>query len=421
MSRFSNAFFYVIAALVLIEYYAYVAITTAFRNTSGTPKIVVMTVYALLSIAAIFLVFTIRRLDLHLWNPTIRTITTALFMGFVLAKLVAASFMVVDDLRRVVLWAYQATQGTSKTVAASGMQHSGGITRSQFIAKAALFTGGLLMGGFAWGTRNKYRYQIKKVKVRIPNLPASFRGMKIVQISDIHSGSFDDKAAVAHGIDLVMQQQADIIVFTGDLVNDKAEEIVPYKDIFKRLKAPMGVYSILGNHDYGDYHQWESAEAKAQNLEALKQHQADMGWQLLMNEHVIFERNQEKIALLGIENWGAKAHFPKYGKMDKAYAGLENENIAAKILLSHDPSHWDHEVLQSYKDIDLTLSGHTHGMQAGIRLPFLKWSPVKFVYKHWEGLYAENNQQLYVNVGYGFLGYPGRLGILPEITVIEFV
>jgi predicted MPP superfamily phosphohydrolase len=217
-----------------------------------------------------------------------------------------------------------------------------------------------------------------------------------------------------------MIEKPDLILFTGDLVNNKSEEIVPYIDVFKTLNAPLGVYSVLGNHDYGDYVSWPSDEAKKQNLDRLKQHHADMGWRLLMNEHVILERHNQKLALIGIENWGARG-FTKYGDMKKAVAGLEDSNIPVKILLSHDPSHWDAQVRKDYPDIALTLSGHTHGMQFGIEIPGFKWSPVQYLYKQWAGLYQENGQFLYVNRGFGFLGYQGRLGILPEITLIELV
>jgi predicted MPP superfamily phosphohydrolase len=190
-----------------------------------------------------------------------------------------------------------------------------------------------------------------------------------------------------------------------------------YQEVFRQLKAPLGVYSVLGNHDYGDYVEWGSPAEKKANLERLKGIHAAMGWRLLMNEHVLLERGGEKIALLGIENWSAKARFPKYGKMQDAYAGTEG--IPFKILMSHDPSHWDAEVRPQYNDVDLMLSGHTHGMQFGVELPWFRWSPVQYVYKQWAGLYEEGAQKLYVNRGYGFIGYPGRVGILPEITHIK--
>jgi predicted MPP superfamily phosphohydrolase len=218
---------------------------------------------------------------------------------------------------------------------------------------------------------------------------------------------------------MVMAEKPDLILFTGDLVNDRAFEMDNYLSIFGRLTAPMGVYSTLGNHDYGDYGWWETVELKKANLDKLKAIEAQMGWRLLLNEHVALERGGEKIALIGVENWSAKARFPKYGRMDLAYPGAEQYPF--KILMSHDPSHWDAEVRPQYPDIDLMLSGHTHGMQFGLELPGIRFSPVQFVYKQWAGLYEEGKQKLYVNRGYGFIGYPGRFGILPEITVIELV
>ncbi|RYZ19046.1 MAG: metallophosphoesterase, partial [Chitinophagaceae bacterium] len=224
--------------------------------------------------------------------------------------------------------------------------------------------------------------------------------------------------AVARGVQKVLDLKPDLILFTGDLVNNTSDEMDRFLELFGRLKAPMGVFSTLGNHDYGDYVQWPTADAKRANLERLKSIHAQMGWRLLMNEHVLLERGADRIAVLGIENWGAKARFPKYGKMSEAYPGTEW--VPFKILMSHDPSHWDAEVRTRYSDIDLTLAGHTHGMQFGVELPGFRWSPVQYVYKQWAGLYEEGAQKLYVNRGFGFLGYPGRVGILPEISLLEF-
>jgi hypothetical protein len=258
------------------------------------------------------------------------------------------------------------------------------------------------------------------LKIAFDDLPSAFKGLKIVQISDIHTGSFDNHDAVAQGIKKVMDESPDIIFFTGDLVNNHAAEVdARYREIFSTLKAPMGVYSILGNHDYGDYIQWSSEQAKKDNINHLKQIHAAMGWRLLLNEHIELQRGTDKIALLGIENWGAKGGFAKYGDMRKAYTGLPEKNIPFKILLSHDPSHWHAQVVPEYGEVNLTLSGHTHGMQFGVEIPGFKWSPVQYMYKEWAGLYQQGKQYLYVNRGFGFLGYPGRLGILPEITVIE--
>ena len=277
--------------------------------------------------------------------------------------------------------------------------------------------GGGLFGSLLYGFSNKYNYNLKKLSVNFTNLPQAFRGMKIVQISDIHSGSFSNKDAVKRGVEKIMQLQPDIILFTGDLVNNKADEMHDYIDVFNQLKAPHGVYSVLGNHDYGDYVQWESKQHKEDNLKALIETHGTLGWKILMNENVHIERDGDKIAILGVENWSAKSNFPKYGNLARAYSG--SEQVPFKILLSHDPSHWEAEVLSQYKDIDFVLSGHTHGMQFGVEIPGLKWSPVQYVYKHWAGLYESGNQRLYVNRGFGFIGYPGRVGILPEITLIE--
>jgi hypothetical protein len=216
-----------------------------------------------------------------------------------------------------------------------------------------------------------------------------------------------------------MKEQPDLILFTGDLVNNVADEMNDYIDVFNQLRAPLGVYSTLGNHDYGDYVHWKTIEEKQANLERLKQVHHTMGWRLLMNEHIVLEKGEDKIAVMGIENWSAKARFPKYGSLEKAHAGAKAYPF--KILMSHDPSHWKAEVLKGYPDIDLMLAGHTHGMQFGLEMPLFKfkWSPVQYVYKEWAGLYEMNEQRLYVNRGFGFLGYPGRSGIMPEITVLE--
>lgn len=298
-------------------------------------------------------------------------------------------------------------------------QTAEGITRSQFLSWFGLVAGGTLFGTLIYGFSNKYNYQVKRLKLAYANLPQAFKGLKIIHISDIHSGSFTDKTAVEKGISKVISENPDLILFTGDLVNDRASEMESYMDSFNQLKAPLGVFSTLGNHDYGDYVSWDSTEAKVTNLNKLKQVHAALGWKLLINEHVVLKKGGDEIALLGIENWSSKGRFPKYGKMDLAYPG--SENYPFKILMSHDPSHWDAQVRTTYPDIDLMLSGHTHGMQFGIELPGFKWSPVQFMYKQWAGLYEEGKQKLYVNRGFGFIGYPGRVGILPEITVIQLV
>jgi hypothetical protein len=414
-------FFLFLALFLLAEYYAFIVVRSAVRTFPSALKTTVTVLYVLLTVAAWsgFLLFRfINWADIpHL----IRNIYVAFTLGLFLAKIIMLVIMFGDDIRRLILLA--ASFFTKKVAVVKGgtVVNGKGIPRSVFLKRTALLLGGAMLGGIMYGVKNRYNYQVRRIKLSFKNLPAAFRGMKIVQISDIHSGSFDSHASVARGVQMVIDEQPDLVLFTGDLVNNKADEIQPYTDIFSKIVAPMGAYSILGNHDYGDYVQWESAQAKVKNLDWLKETHGKMGWRLLMNEHVVLEKGEDKIALVGIENWGAKAGFPKYGKMDEAYKGLPEKNIPFKILLSHDPSHWDAQVRTEYKDVDLTLSGHTHGMQLGIEIPGFKWSPVKYIYKKWAGLYQEGEQYLYVNRGFGFLGYPGRLGILPEITVIELV
>ena len=290
------------------------------------------------------------------------------------------------------------------------------IPRSEFLSKAALVAAALPFGAFTYGIiSGAHDYRIKRLTVKLPNLPASFDGISIGQISDIHSGSFFNKTAVRGGVEMLMKEKPDVVFFTGDLVNNQSTEVKDYLDIFNKVKAPLGVYSVTGNHDYGDYHRWESADAKAQNFQDLIRAHHELGFDLLLNEHRWLEENGDKIAILGNENWGA-GRFSKYGKLDRAYAGTEEASV--KLLLSHDPSHWDAQVRTDYKDIDMMFAGHTHGFQFGVEIGGFKWSPSQYVYKQWAGLYSAGNQHLYVNRGFGFIGYPGRVGIPPELTIV---
>ena len=351
------------------------------------------------------------------WNNLFRFISSMFLIIFV-CKLIGSSFLLIDDIVRLFRWIAGLFNKAPKEAIEDGAEK---ISRLKFFSYLAVTFTVIPAVSFLYGmVRGAYRYRVHKVKVSSPNLPEAFEGFKIVQLSDMHCGSFMSTEPLQKAFNIVMKQKPDAIFFTGDLVNNEATETEMHLDTYKMLKAPYGVYSILGNHDYGDYKQWETPEDKIANLDKLKDIQHQSGWRLLMNEHVPIEKDGQKIALLGIENWGGNLRFPRYGKLENAHAGTEG--YPYKILLSHDPSHWDVQVSQEakYNDIDLTLSGHTHGMQFGIEIPgFIKWSPVKYIYKHWAGLYKQDNQYLYVNRGLGFLGYPGRLGIWPEITVIE--
>ena len=415
--RSATSWWIIALVIFLLDLYVFQALKTVSQQGSERARQGVFIIYWAVSFLTIATMLSFPYIQFLQTSKLFRNYVFAILMGLFLAKLIGSLFFIADDVRRGALLLM------NKIFPLSGAQYMGtegqGIPRSTFLSWLGLGLGGTLFGTLLFGFGNKYNYQVKKIKLKFNNLPDAFKGMRMVHISDIHSGSFQDIRAVNKGIDLILKQQVDLIVFTGDLVNDRATEMGSYQNSFGRLTAPLGVFSTLGNHDYGDYVQWPTAQAKIDNLEALKKVHANMGWRLLMNEHVVLEKNGEKIALLGIENWGAKARFPKYGKMDLAYPGTEN--IPFKILLSHDPSHWDAQILPEYPGIDLMLSGHTHGMQFGIENPYFKWSPVQWMYKQWAGLYEQGKQKLYVNRGYGFIGYPGRVGILPEITVIELI
>ncbi len=412
--RNASTWWIIALIMVLLDLYVYQALRTVTQNSNEKLRVVVQISYWVISGLTLAMLLSFPYIQALQTSKVFRNYVFAILVGLFFAKILGSVFFLVDDLRRSGLWML------SKILPDTGAQFLGegnSIPRSTFMSWLGLGIGGSLFGTLLYGFGNKYNYQVKNVKLSFANLPQAFKGMKIVHISDIHSGSFQNKEAVNRGVNLILEQNADLVLFTGDLVNDRADEMAEYMDVFNRVKAPMGVFSSLGNHDYGDYVSWPSQQEKSANLERLKQVHANLGWRLLMNEHVLLSKEEEQIALLGIENWGAKGRFPKYGKMHEAYPGTEK--IPFKILLSHDPSHWDAEVKLKYPDVDLMLAGHTHGMQFGLENPYFKWSPVKWMYKQWAGLYEDGSQKLYVNRGYGFIGYPGRVGILPEITVIE--
>ena len=411
----NTGFFWIIALVVfLVDYYVFQAVKVVSQPLSEKWRTIIHISYWCVSILTLTIMLLFPYLQFLQHSKLFKNYFFTILLGLFFAKLVGSLIFLTDDLRRSIPWAVSKALNNNKLALSEDGQM---LSRSAFLSWIGFGLGGSLFGTLLIGFSNKYNYQVKKITLHFDNLPKAFHKFKLIHISDIHSGSLQDVAAVNKGIDLILQQQADLILFTGDLVNDRADEMNDFQAVFGRLKAPMGVFSTLGNHDYGDYVSWPSAGAKTENLERLKQVHANMGWRLLMNEHQIFEKNGEKIALMGIENWGAKGRFPKYGKMNLAYQGTES--IPFKILMSHDPSHWDAEVKTKYPDIDITLSGHTHGMQFGVDNAYFKWSPVQWMYKQWAGLYEDGRQKLYVNRGFGFLGYQGRVGILPEITVLE--
>lgn len=338
------------------------------------------------------------------------TTAGSLLITLVITKVVFVLVLMGGDLFRVV-------EGGIKWFANNG---SGGDVfmpeRRKFVSQLALGLATVPFVSFLYGmTKGKYKFKVHRHTLYFNDLPDAFDGFTIAQISDIHAGSFDDPDAVRRGVEMVNDQFADVFVFTGDLVNSVATEFEPWVDVFKKIKAPYGQYSILGNHDYGDYHYWETQQAKAANLDRLKQLHTATGFRLLLDEHVEIEKDGEKIALLGVENWGVG--FGKRGDLKKALHGVPKD--AFKVLLSHDPTHWDAEVKNNDVPVHLTLSGHTHGMQMGFEIPGLKWSPSKYRYPKWAGVYEEAGKFINVNRGFGVLGFNGRVGIWPEITVLE--
>lgn len=338
-------------------------------------------------------------------------------MGFIFiifaSKVIGSLFILAHDLKSVVV--FIKNKLFPKVVSSEPKI----ISRKDFLKKAGVVAAAIPFGTLLFGMmKSAYDYTIKREKLNINNLPNAFKGLKIVQVSDLHVGSFLDDEPLKKAVNLINEQQPDIIFFTGDLVNDITEEALPFIDVLQKITAPMGVYSILGNHDYGDYfYQKDDLEGKQHNLELMKKVHQKLSWKLLLNENVVLEKNNERLAILGVENWGAGGRFPKYGDLDLAKNGLLPTDI--KLLLSHDPSHWEAKILPEHNDIAATFSGHTHGMQFGIEIPNFKWSPSQYIYTQWAGLYTSNQQYLYVNRGLGFIGYPGRVGILPEITVFE--
>lgn len=416
MRRLAGSWIFLLI-LILVDIYVYQALKSVAVNWQPKTRWIVLGTYWGISILSIALMLSIVFTNYENWHKLLRTYAFAVVIGLFLAKLLASAFFLVDDTRRIVQWI------GSLFIPSWNPKNTGdatGITRSVFLSWAGLAVGGGLFTSLLYGFGNKYKYNLQKIALSFSNLPAAFKGFKIIHISDIHSGSFTDKQAVMRGIEKINQQNADIILFTGDLVNNAAEEMKEYMDVFSSLKAKHGVYSTLGNHDFGfptGATKEEVRQKQISNAEAVQKVHAELGWKLLRNEHVLIEKNGEQIALMGVDNTSAKANFPSFGKLPETHAPAKETPF--KILMSHDPSHWNAEITSTFTDIDLTLAGHTHGMQFGVEIPGFKWSPVKYVYKQWAGLYEQANQKLYVNRGFGFIGYPGRVGILPEITLIE--
>jgi uncharacterized protein len=407
------SWFIVIAILLAIDFYVYQAVAVISKDWTSIMKPIVRYGYWFPTIVVLLSIGYYVVGDPYSMSHQARTyLLTGIFAVYV-SKLFAVLVLFVDDIQRGVRWVASLFSKGETTDASAGPA----ITRSEFLSKAALVAAAVPLGAMTYGiVSGAHDYRVRRKTVYLPNLPKAFDGICIGQVSDIHSGSFFNKTAVKGGVEMMLKEKPDVLFFTGDLVNNEATEVRDYIDIFSKFRAPLGVYSVTGNHDYGDYKSWSSKDAKTQNLKDLVKAHKELGFDILMNENRFIEVDGEKIAVIGIENWGGRG-FSKYGRLDMAYKGTEEAPV--KLLLSHDPSHWDLEVRPYYKDIDMAFAGHTHGFQFGIEVGNVKWSPSQYVYKQWAGLYQEGKQYLYVNRGFGFLGFPGRIGMPPELTIIE--
>ena len=398
---------------IIMDVYVYFALRKGIRDSKYKPywniAYFASVVLAYVGFYYLYFYFTSKPLKVSL-APNL---FIGYFFSFMVFKLLLIVFFLFEDVFRV----FELLITFVRNVFNSEKGKINRPGRRGFIRSAGLLVAGIPFASMLYGiTMGKYNFKVNKIKLAFDNLPDAFEGFKIVQISDIHAGSFDDIEAIKDGIALVNKQEGDLILFTGDLVNNDSREILPFIDDFKDLKAPNGVYSVLGNHDYGDYKKWNTAEDKIENMNLLYEFQKKMNFKLLNNKSAVINKGLDSIGIYGVENWG-NPPFPQRGDLDQALSGNESEQF--KILMSHDPTHWDKKVIDHPVHIDLTLSGHTHGMQFGVDIPGFKWSPIKYIYPQWAGLYKKKKQLLYVNRGFGFLGFPGRVGIWPEITLIE--
>lgn len=403
----------------LIDFYFFRSVKALLAEKRQRIRQWVFVAYWLVSILSVlfFLAATYYYIQKVIPPPFLRIYVTGFIFILLVSKCIGCIFLFLyDTIRLFKFIRHKLNPGNNGL---SGTRAASGITRKEFLKKSAVLVAGIPFASLLYGMfRTAYDFHVKKVSLQIPDLPPALKGLKIVQISDIHAGSFLHAEPLKQVVEMINNLNADIFFFTGDLVNEVTEEAKPYAAELSKIQVRIGKFSVLGNHDYGDYfYPKDDYENKARNKEEMIALHKEIGWDLLLNENRMLEINGAKLGIVGVENWGSAARFQKYGNLEKACADCHEADV--KFLLSHDPSHWDAQIRIEQPDIAVTFSGHTHGMQFGIDIPGIKWSPVKYLYPQWKGLYAEGNQQLYVNPGIGFVGYPGRLGIAPEITLFE--
>ena len=389
-----------------IEWFSFQAVRNVLKR-----KKMVMAYQVISLIIAIYLLYTISQFDRSVGQTRKTMLVLAFALMVYIPKMVLALIMITEDIFRV-------GKGSVTYLAKKKGDQPFLASRRKFVSQLGLGFAAIPFMSILYGIfEGKYNFKVIKQRIYFPDLPEEFDGFTITQISDIHSGSFDNSEKINYAIDLINEQNSDMILFTGDIVNTHAKEMVPWINTFNKIKKhKYGKYSVLGNHDYGEYVSWPTPADKDNNFQAIKNLYGQIDFKLLLNEHTVIEKGDQKIALVGVENWGH--NFKKAGDLNKASNGLTSNDF--KILMSHDPSHWDYEVQHHDKNFHLTLSGHTHGMQFGIEIPgYFKWSLAQYVYKQWAGLYENKGRYVYVNRGFGFHAYSGRVGIMPEITVIE--
>lgn len=400
--------------LVVLHFYVFSAIKSQCKKLSSFLRLVIGFVFWL----PVFLLFAgiiglfIQPMDS--WPPFLKIYFIGAIFTFIVSLILPVVFIFFADVIRF----FQAVK-----LFFSGKQQrqaKNAITRKKFLVNTGLAMGGVVLGSMGFGMlHGNYHFKIFREKLKIKNLPKGLDGFRIVQISDFHLGTWVSKEPLIRAVEHINELKPDLIFFTGDLVNNITEEAYPFYDELMEMKAKYGIYCVLGNHDYGKYNRWESAEEEAENFVGLLAFYKNLDWKLLRNEHVVIHLGDDDLVIAGVENWSINPRFPRLGDLDKALAGVPDS--AVKLLLSHDPTHWEAEVVEHYQHIDLTFSGHTHGFQVGIETPYFRWSPAQYLYKHWAGLYSKDEQYLYVNRGIGAIGFPGRIGIRPEITLIELV
>lgn len=411
--------FFLMALMVVVDLYLYQAIKLLYRNKSPQFRRTINIVFWAITLFSVLTIIIAMIYPFYFWPPPVRNIIIAALTTLYATKAFPVIFMIVEDIVRGITYLKRKWASPAKSFDDEKYESPNAISRSQFILRTGFIASLLPFAVHLYGvTRGGYDYTFIQKNIGIPGLPQEFDGLRVVQISDLHAGGFPFASSIDGVMEQINKYEPDIIFFTGDLVNQLASEVDRFIPFLQKLKAPEGIFSVLGNHDYGEYLHWEEEEEQLRNARLIVEKQEQMGWQVLQNEHHIIERAGKKLAIIGVENWSGIGRFQQYGDVEKAAKGTEDSDT--KFLLTHDPSHWEEKILKEHPEIEMTFAGHTHGMQFGSDHPRFTWSPVSYVYTYWFGHYIVQGQQIYVNRGLGFTGFPGRIGMTPEITVLDF-